>query len=168
MEPILIEVVHGRIVEALHLVHAVGLNEDGQAIAVFGDPQWRTYWRSAAKPFQAIAVVAMGAADRFGLTPKELAIACGSHAGSADHISTVQSMLAKTGLNESHLQCGIHEPFDAAERERLLSEGKKPSPLNFLRDSEKKPFTLSTVKMQKAVTTPLTNTSSLFRNSFGF
>lgn len=112
--------------EATHLIHAVALDTNGQAIAIFGDADLVTYWRSTAKPFQAIAVVATGAADRFGLTPKELAIACGSHAGSAEHVATVQSMLAKADLTEEHLQCGVHEPFDAKERERLFRDGQKP------------------------------------------
>ncbi len=126
MQPIRVEVVRGRIVEATHLVHAVALDSNGQTIAVFGDADLVTYWRSAAKPFQAIAVVATGAADRFGLTPKELSIACGSHAGSAEHVATVQAMLAKADLTEGHLQCGTHEPFDATERERLSCDGQKP------------------------------------------
>ncbi|GBC98678.1 hypothetical protein HRbin17_01192 [bacterium HR17] len=128
--PIRVEVWRGRIAEAVHLIHAVALDENGQTVAAFGDADWVTYWRSTAKPFQAIAVVATGAADAFGLTLRELAIACGSHAGSAEHVTVVQGMLAKGGLTAAYLQNGTHEPFDAAERERLIRDGQTPSPLH--------------------------------------
>jgi L-asparaginase II len=130
MKPLRVEVVRKGIVEATHLVHALVLDESGRTIAAFGDAELVTYWRSTAKPLQAMAVVLTGAADAFGLTQKELAIACGSHAGSAEHIAVVREMLAKAGLYESHLQCGIHEPFDVEERNRLIREGLKPSPIH--------------------------------------
>jgi len=128
MEPLRVEIVRKGIVEATHLVHALALDESGRSIAAFGDAELVTYWRSTAKPLQAMAVVLTGAADAFGLTQKELAIACGSHAGSAEHIAVVREMLAKAGLDESHLQCGVHEPFDAEERNRLIRQGLEPSP----------------------------------------
>jgi L-asparaginase II len=40
---------------------------------------------SSAKPFQAIPLVASGAADRFGFTEQEVALACGSHNGEPIH-----------------------------------------------------------------------------------
>lgn len=130
MEPLRVEIVRKNTVEAVHLVHAIALDENGKPVATFGNAEIVTYWRSTAKPLQAMAVVLTGAADEFGLVPKELAIACGSHAGSNEHISTVKEMLGKAGLTESYLQCGAHEPFDADERNRLIREGLKPSPLH--------------------------------------
>jgi len=130
MEPLRVEIVRKSTVEAVHLVHAVAVDESGKPIASFGDPEIATYWRSSAKPFQAMAVVMTGAADAFGLSARELAVACGSHAGSAEHVAVVKSMLSKAGLTELHLRCGTHEPYDAEERNRLLREGLKPSPLH--------------------------------------
>lgn len=130
MKPLKVEVLRKSIVEAVHLVHAVALDENGKKITSFGDPEIVTYWRSSAKPFQAMSVVITGAADAFGLNLKELAIACGSHAGSAEHIAVVKSMLSKGGLTELQLQCGIHEPYDAEERNRLIREGLKPLPIH--------------------------------------
>ncbi len=130
MESLKVEVVRKSIVEATHLVHAIALDENGKQIVAFGNSEIVTYWRSTAKPFQAMAVVITGAADAFGLDAKGLAIACGSHSGSAEHIAVVRGMLSKAGLMELQLQCGIHEPFDAEERNRLIREGLKPSPLH--------------------------------------
>ncbi|MCS7254890.1 MAG: asparaginase [Armatimonadota bacterium] len=129
-QPIKVEAIRGRIVEASHIVHAIALGEDGSVVVSFGDVDLMTYWRSAAKPFQAIALVATGAAEAFKLTLKELAIACGSHSGSAEHVSLVKMMLSKAGLTEAYLKNGTHEPFDAVERERLIRSGEKPSSLH--------------------------------------
>ncbi|MCS7264852.1 MAG: asparaginase [Armatimonadetes bacterium] len=130
MEPLRVEFVRKNIVEATHFVHAIALDETGRQIVAFGNPELVTYWRSTAKPFQAMAVILSGAADAFNLSAKELAIACGSHIGSTEHIKVVREMLAKAGLTESYLQCGIHEPYDSEERNRLIREGLKPSRLH--------------------------------------
>ncbi|MDH7568287.1 MAG: asparaginase, partial [Armatimonadota bacterium] len=55
---------------------------------------------------------------------------CASHSGSALHIETVQGILAKIGLDESYLQCGVHAPGDAAERERLAQAGEQPTAIH--------------------------------------
>jgi len=130
MEPMRVEIVRNDIVEATHLVHAIALDECGKQIAAFGNPELVTYWRSTAKPFQAMAVVLSGAADAFNLSPKELAIACGSHVGSREHTDVVSKMLSKAGLTESDLQCGVHDPYDAEERNRLIRDGLAPSRLH--------------------------------------
>jgi L-asparaginase II len=64
------------------------------------------YVRSAAKPFIAAAVVASGAAVRFGFDRKEIALIAASHNGEEEHVATVRSILAKIGLDESALRCG--------------------------------------------------------------
>ncbi len=130
MDALRVEVVRQQIVEATHIVHAVALDANGQVVAAFGEKEMRTYWRSTAKPFQAVAVVATGAAQHFGLTAKELAIACGSHAASAEHIAVVRQMLRKGGLTENFLRCAPHEPYDLEERNRLIREGQSPTPLH--------------------------------------
>ena len=46
--------------------------------AALGQPETVTYVRSSGKPFQAIPVIVSGAADRFGFTDQEIAIAYGT------------------------------------------------------------------------------------------
>ncbi len=129
MDPIDVLVRRKDTVEAVHKVYAVAF-EGEKRVAVFGDPHWKTYWRSTAKPFQAIALVHSGAADRLGVTAEELAIAAGSHAGSARHVGIVDGMLKKGGLTPGHLQCAPHEPFDRTEARRLCREGRDPTTLH--------------------------------------
>ena len=83
----------------------------GQLIARSGDPGLRTFWRSAAKPFQALPVVADGAAERFGLTDAEVALACASHSSEPGHVSLAEEMLRKVGRTEADLACGPHVPL---------------------------------------------------------
>ena len=58
----------GGLPESVHRISVAVVDPAGQLVARSGDPGLRTFWRSAAKPFQALPVVADGAADRFGLT----------------------------------------------------------------------------------------------------
>lgn len=122
----LVEVRRGPVVESRHRGHVIALEGGaggggGRIVARLGEPETVTYLRSSSKPHQAVALVASGAADRFGLTPRELAVACGSHSGQDVHAETVAGMLNKIGLDEGALRCGVHEPFDS-ETARLLRE----------------------------------------------
>jgi L-asparaginase II len=124
----LVEVIRGGLVESIHYGEVAVCDATGGLRAWAGDPGRVVYWRSSAKPIQALSVVQSGAADQFGFTADELAICCGSHFGSAAHVATVLSILAKLGLEESALQCGTHEPVDTAERNRLIRAGLAPTP----------------------------------------
>ncbi len=108
----LVEVRRGGVVESRHRGHVVAVEPGGQLVAELGAPEMVTFLRSSAKPFQALPLVASGAAARFGFTDDEIAIACGSHSGEPLHEATVAGMLRKIGLDESALKCGIHEPFN--------------------------------------------------------
>ena len=125
----LIEVWRGPIVESRHRGHLTAVDGRGNTIAALGLPETVTYVRSSGKPFQAIPVIVSGAADRFGFTEREIAIACGSHSGEAIHVDTVRSMLAKIGLDESALKCGVHEPFSAEVARELALKQKPPNVL---------------------------------------
>ena len=126
----LVEVRRGSIVESRHRGHVIAVDATGRTIASLGQPETVTYLRSSAKPFQAVPLVASGAADRFGFTEKEIAIACASHNGEPIHTETVAGMLSKIGLDASALKCGIHEPYNTEVAETLVREGKRPTVLH--------------------------------------
>lgn len=126
----LVEVTRGTIVESRHRGHVAAVNGAGVMTAYLGDPETVTYLRSSAKPFQAIPLVASGAADRFGLSEPEIAIACASHNGEPIHTSAVLSILNKIGLGPEALKCGAHEPFSAEETRKLRARGEEPSVLH--------------------------------------
>jgi L-asparaginase II len=122
----LVEVWRGAVVESRHRGHICAVAGDGTLVARAGEPETVTYLRSSGKPFQAIPLVASGAADRFDFTPAEIAIACGSHSGEPVHERTVAQMLGKTGLDESALKCGTHYPFSAEATAELRRRGEPP------------------------------------------
>src|SRR5712672_3988342 len=125
----LVEVWRGPLIESRHRGHLAAVAGGGNTIASLGLPETVTYVRSSGKPFQAIPVIVSGAADRFGFTEREIAIACGSHSGESIHVDTVRSMLAKIGLDENALKCGVHEPFSAEVARELARNQQPPSVL---------------------------------------
>lgn len=126
----LVEVTRGELVEARHRGFIAVVNGHGKLIASLGDISTRTWYRSAAKPFQTIPLISSGAADHFGLTPRELAVATASHSGETIHLEAAASILSKIGLDERALRCGAHAPFDADAAQRLSEAGEEPSALH--------------------------------------
>lgn len=124
----MVEVWRGPLVESLHFGAVVVVDARGRLVASFGDPQTKTFWRSAAKPYQALPFLEAGGAEAFGLTDREIALLCASHSGTDDHVRTVQGIQAKTGVQESDLMCGTHMPYDSATQLRLIRGGEEPTP----------------------------------------
>jgi L-asparaginase II len=121
-----VEVLRGPIVESRHLLHIAAMDAEGRLRAFAGDPEILTFFRSSAKPFQALPLVSDGAMDRFGLTLEELALCCGSHSGEPRHVSGVLSMFGKIGLSAAALACGAHPPLHSESRRALREAGLEP------------------------------------------
>jgi len=101
----------GGATETVHRVHVAVVDADGTLVARAGDPALVTFWRSAAKPFQALPLVADGVADRFALSSAELALCCASHSSEPAQVEQVQAFLARIGCSERDLRCGPHTPL---------------------------------------------------------
>ncbi|HNW99966.1 MAG TPA: asparaginase [Candidatus Cloacimonadota bacterium] len=106
MSEIFIHESRGKIVESIHRGDAVVVRPGGAIVAECGDLGKVTYFRSSAKPIQAMQVVLSGAADHFELTDQELAVICSSHYAEDFHLEAVSSILKKIGLDENALLCG--------------------------------------------------------------
>src|SRR4051812_30534302 len=107
----LVETRRGTNVESRHTVHVAVVDGNGKLVARAGDPELVTFWRSAAKPFQALPLVDDGAAERFGLTRQDLALACASHSSEPAQVSLVREFLQRIGCSERDLLCGPHRPL---------------------------------------------------------
>ena len=103
-----VELTRGGLVESLHHGALAVADAQGRLVASYGDARAVTFLRSSAKPFQALPLVESGAVERFGFTPREIALACASHKGLDMHAETVAAMQAKVGVSESDLLCGEH------------------------------------------------------------
>lgn len=127
---ILVEVTRGPLVENRHRGHVAVVDNKGKLLYSVGDPRHNTYWRSSAKPIQALPIVETGAFARYGFTAKHLALFCASHNGEDMHTETVVEILDKLGLNPSMLQCGVHMPYHQETARRMHRQGAKPGPLH--------------------------------------
>ena len=125
MGAVRVDVTRGAVTESVHHVHVVAARSSGPLMSA-GDAGFLTFARSAVKPMQALPLVADGAAAAFGVTSREIAIACASHSGEAFHIDAVRSLLEKAGADESDLACGAHPPMGPAAAEALLAAGEAP------------------------------------------
>lgn len=126
----LAEVTRGPLVESVHLGHVAAVTGDGALAFALGDPDHAVFLRSSGKPFQALPCLLDGAADRFGFTDREVALACGSHEGQAVHRETARAMLAKAGLTPGALRCGRKAPLSEDEQRALHRAGEEPSLLH--------------------------------------
>lgn len=128
--PVLVENYRGDFLECIHRGAFAVVDFTGEVLRAAGDVKRPLYMRSAAKPLQALPVIESGAADEFGLSPREIAVAASSHSGCKIHTRAVEEILTKAGLKIENLLCGIHAPAHPSERERLIREGIAPSPLH--------------------------------------
>ena len=118
-----VEQVRGGVVETLHVVHVAVVDAAGKLVARVGDPDLVTFWRSAAKPFQAIPLVADGAVERFGITAAELALCCASHSSEPGQVAMVRDFLSKIGCGERDLLCGPHPPLSERVAQDYATRG---------------------------------------------
>lgn len=125
----LVQVTRGAITESRHRGHIMAVEPDGTIAAYLGAPETVTFLRSAAKPHQALPLIESGAADRFGFTEQEIALACASHSGEPIHTAIAASMLRKIGLEPKHLKCGTHEPFSPQVASELREKREEPNVL---------------------------------------
>lgn len=108
--PVLVELTRGGIVESVQRGWVAVARADGSLVASCGDPDRVTFLRSSMKPFQAVAMVETGAADRFGFAADELAVSCASHNGEPRHRSVVSRILLKCGQPPSAMRNGVDSP----------------------------------------------------------
>jgi L-asparaginase II len=126
----LVAVTRGELVESVHRGRLAVFDPRGDELEARGDPEAYVYVRSSAKPFQALPLVLSGAADAFGLTDEELAVACASHNAEEPHLAAVGSILEKAGLSADDLQSGAHLPMYEPVADELVCRGEEPRPIH--------------------------------------
>ena len=118
-----VDVLRGGLVESVHRVSAAVVDSNGRLIAAAGNPDLLTYWRSAAKPFQALPLVEDGVLTHFKLGADALALACASHSSEPRHLELTDRMLEAIGCTEADLACGPHPPLNPEVAQRVNREG---------------------------------------------
>jgi len=106
--------------ESFDNVAVIVLDADGHTLFSSGSVDRPMFYRSAIKPFQAIA------ARRFGLDlpPEHLAISCASHGGYPVHLATVNAILENHGHTATDLLCTPARPLGAEADRYQASRGR--------------------------------------------
>ena len=128
--PVLVELTRGGRVESWHRGAMAIADASGRLVWSAGDVERPVFARSALKMLQALPLVETGAADAYGVSDRELALACASHSGEAFHVETVAAWLERIDCDETCLACGPHMPNNEAATRALIREGRAPTRLH--------------------------------------
>ncbi|MDR4308114.1 asparaginase [Chelatococcus sambhunathii] len=127
---LLVETTRGASVESRHLGSIAVADAEGRLVVEIGDVERPVFSRSSVKALQALPLIESGAADRYGFSEEELALACGSHGGEPEHVETAAGALARLGLDADALECGAHWPLSGSAARALAAAGQAPSRLH--------------------------------------
>src|SRR5918997_554295 len=116
----------GAVVESVHRGRLVFCDPEGNVLEAVGDHDAYVYARSSAKPFQALPLVLSGAADAFGLTGEELAVACASHNAEGPPPPPARPLRERAGRGGNAPKRGTPPPLYEPEAERLARSGEEP------------------------------------------
>jgi len=125
IDPVLVEVTRGGIVESRHAGAYAVVGRGGRLITSAGDIEVPVFPRSAIKAFQCLPAVEAGVIEAFGMVDEEIALACASHNGEAEHVRVARSALAKAGLGEADYECGKHWPYDDEAARSMVRAGEE-------------------------------------------
>ncbi len=128
--PVLVETVRGTLIESFHRGAFAVVDLDAKLVASEGDIDRPIFPRSAIKPLQATVLIESGAASRYRLDDRQIALACASHSGESVHVKLVRQWLVQIGIDEHALECGAHAPSDRETRTNMLRAGQIPTALH--------------------------------------
>ena len=103
--PLQATLMRGSNIESIHKIHAVITDKKGRVLMCAGNPEYKSFIRSALKPFQAIPFVSSGASSKFNNESKSIALACGSHSGSKLHSREAFKILWEYDIDINNLKC---------------------------------------------------------------
>src|ERR687895_11941 len=125
MGPISVAVRRGELVESVHRVHAVAV-QNGAVVAEAGDASLVTFLRSAAKPLQALPL----ARARTDLDDRDLAIASSSHLAGPDALEAVRALCRARGWPSAGYRLAGHPVQEAARTEVAAAVAADPDQLH--------------------------------------
>ena len=106
-EPLKVKLIRGDSVESFHRVHIAICDIKGRVLMKAGDPRYKSYIRSAFKPFQALPFIRSGTLEKDNISDRGLAICCGSHSGTPLHARESFKLLWESDLDVNLLKCPI-------------------------------------------------------------
>lgn len=117
---ILIEETRADLLENIHVGVICGVDEKKEVNYQVGNMEHKTYFRSAAKPIQALPAFLAGIDKKYELTKGEAALLTASHRGESYHIEALETMKTKLLINENELFCPAAYPLNMKPKEDML------------------------------------------------
>lgn len=117
---ILVEETRANLLENVHIGVICGVNEKKEVNYRIGNAEHKAYFRSAAKPIQALPAFLAEIDRKYGLTKREAALLTASHRGESYHIEALETMKTKLLINENELFCPASYPLNAKPKEDML------------------------------------------------
>jgi L-asparaginase II len=127
MNPVLVELTRGGLVESIHRGSVAIVDAEGNIRFALGDLESPVFPRSSLKPIQALPLLESGAADAFELSDEEIALACASHSSEPMHTTRVAAWLKRIACTEDDLACGAHPSRYEPVAEAMIKRGEKPT-----------------------------------------
>jgi L-asparaginase II len=126
-QPVVARLWRANYIESQHRGAWVLADTSGAVVDGEGDWNQAVFPRSATKSLQALPLLESGAAERFGWSDDELALALASHHAEPMHVQRVTALLERHGLRVDNLQCGSQAPMNSKARRELLLAGERPT-----------------------------------------
>ncbi len=127
MNPNLVNIWRGNAIESCHRGAVAVVDSTGQIRLALGDIERPVFARSAIKFMQALPLIESGAADKFELDERHIALACASHNAEPEHVQLVEQWLKRIACNLDHLECGAHMPMNEDAQVALCASGNTPT-----------------------------------------
>jgi L-asparaginase II len=125
MSEVLAHVIRGKEVESAHRGNLVVVDKEYKVVYSIGEPGMRTYWRSAAKPFQVLPMIEAGGIEKYGFEDEEIAVMTASHGGEERHVERVKSIFSRLGCGIEALDCGTAAPMYWPRAKKILETGER-------------------------------------------
>ncbi|MBN2279429.1 MAG: asparaginase [Candidatus Marinimicrobia bacterium] len=127
---LLTKIYRGSVVESFHMGYAYAIDETGRELLTAGSPETPLFTQETAAPFKLATLLQEKGDETLKLNDKELAVACATHAGKDVHTDVIHSLLKKTEMTISDLQCEIQNPEDSSTFEKMIIQGRRPSQIH--------------------------------------
>ena len=130
MNPVLVHIMRGEVLESFHRGVICVVNESGDVLYSAGDINQVCYPRSAMKYFQHLPLLLSSSFGSLNLSKQDIALMCASHNGEPIHSKGSEAILAKIDLHASDLQCGIQDPNLRSDRIQMIKNQEEPTALH--------------------------------------
>jgi len=111
------------LMENVHYGQISAVNLTKEEFVSVGQDYEPVYFRSAAKPFQAIPIFMTNFIEKYGITSKESALFLASQRGEIYHQEALVSLLEKLPINENELICAASYPLNEEPKTKYIQQG---------------------------------------------